>query len=620
MTDPAAFFATDWAALRAELADSPLDLTQIYTNGQSIAALAEHETAAREAGITIQRIAVVSSLTTDFLVRVIACSVVQENVLPIIYQAPFGAYQQQVLDPSSGLHGFRPDIVVIAPDWRAETEDLPLNMPPADIAAHIDEKIRGFSQLWSIIANRLQARIIQETLVPPTWALCGPAERLCAASHENQVLALNRGLLEAGRGLVNWVQTDRLAARVGLEKWADEGGYNTARLPFALKFLGEYGVAFRAAWRSANACIKKVLVLDLDNTLWGGVIGDDGVEKIALGPGSPAGEAFHAWGKYIARLHARGVILAVCSKNNPDIALTAFSHKHMVLKRADFSAFECSWNDKASGLRRIAQDINVGVDSLVFADDNPAECEQVRTALPEVGVVHLGTDPTRFIALLDRGQWFDTPHYTAEDLGRGSAYAARAQAKAEQETAGDLSSYLAGLRMTAVLTEAAAADVTRLAQMEQKTNQFNLTTRRYGEATIEGFVRDPSAILLALRLADKFGDHGLVSSLIAVEEAGRLRIDSWLMSCRVFSRTAEQYMLRHLIGLARARELTEIHGEFQPTAKNSVVADLYQRLGFTRQDEEGTLWTLDISAHATLPDLQSFIAPADEPARSQEAA
>jgi len=609
MTEEAGSFAVRFAALAAEIADDDIDLPQIAQTGQQLLDLAEAAAEAGDTEISTLRVAVVGSLTTDFLVKAIACGAAQEGALAQIYQAPFGALPQEIIDRGSAMHRFRPQLVVIAPDWRTEVEALPLGTAAEQVAETVAAKVGRYARMWDLLASELKARVIQHTLVPPARQFCGPAERLAPASVANQVEALNGGLLEAANGRVCWVELDRLAARIGLDRFADEGAFYTAKLPFSLKFLGNYITAFRAAWRAAIGRTKKVLVLDLDNTLWGGVIGDDGPEGIALGPGSPTGEAFHGWGRYLKELHARGVIMAVCSKNDPRIAAAGFEHAHMALRREDFSAIDCSWNDKAAGLKRIAQQINVGIDSLVFADDNPAECEQVRRALPGVQVVHLGADPSRFIGLLDRGHYFDLAQYTAEDLGRGAAYSARAQALADEAAAdGDMARYLAGLKMLGKLHEAEAADLARLAQMEQKTNQFNLTTRRFDEAALAAHLRDPAAIVLVFRLADKFGDHGLVSSLVAVQDGDTLRILSWLMSCRVFSRTAEHYIMRHLIGLANGRGVRRIIGEYLPTKKNEVVADLFGRLGFA--DLGGGVWELDIAGGGPPAPLETFIAPA----------
>ena len=238
-------------------------------------------------------------------------------------------------------------------------------------------------------------KIIQHTLVPPAARYCGIAERLAPAAPANQVRRLNEKLLEAGRGRVHWVDMEALATEIGARDFGATRFWHAAKLDFDPRWLPDYLPPFRAAWRAANARAKKVLVLDLDNTLWGGVIGDDGADGIAIGPGSTAGETFAEWQTYVKALGERGVVLAVCSKNSPEIAATGFANPNSVLRRADFAAFECSWNDKAGGLRRIARDLNLGIDSFVFADDNPAECALVRQELPEVAVVHLGDDPAR---------------------------------------------------------------------------------------------------------------------------------------------------------------------------------------------------------------------------------
>ena len=598
-----------FSELRRELSATALDLPEIHLAGRRIANLGGGSTD----DVPTQKMAVLGSLTTDFLMSAIGCAAVQEGILPILYQAPFGSYVQQVLDRHSELHRFRPDVVILAPDWRELVEDLPINTSADEVARLVDSKVGHFTALWDVISNEIGAKIIQNILIAPARRLRGVAERLSPASQQNQIRAITAALLERGRGRVAWVELDRLAARLGTASFADESGYTNAKLPFSLKFLPDYIPAFRAAWRIAVARTKKVLVVDLDNTVWGGVIGDEGVDGIVIGPGSPRGEAFADWGRYIKQLADRGVILAVCSKNDPKVAATGFTHKHSVLKKSDFAAFSCSWSDKAGELRRIAGELNVGVDSFVFVDDNPAECEQVRMELPEVAVVHLGTDPTRFIECVERGQWFDLDQYTVEDAARSEAYAARAQAREEQASSSDIATYLTGLRMVGLFGEAQANDLARVTQLEQKTNQFNVTTRRYSEGAISDFMSRDDVLVLAFKLSDKFGDHGLVSTLIAVHEGNTFRIDSWLMSCRIFSRTAEQFMLGKLIEFARARGATIVFGEYIPTEKNGVVANIYDRLGFERVTANSS-WKLELADDLDGDRLKHFITESAESA------
>ena len=535
--------------IRRRLAAAPPGLADIFEAGERIAAIAAGPL---PAGMPVQRIAILGSLTTDFIARALAVAAVQEGVQPLLYQAPYGSYVQEVLDPNAGLHAFRPDIVLLAPDWRDVVDDLPIGAGAETVAEAVAAKADLFRALWDRIAAG-GARLLQHTLVAPARAYGGIAERLAPAAPANQVRALNDALFAAGRGRVTWIDLERLAGEVGTRRFAPARFFHSARLGMESRHLPLYLPALRAAWRAATGRAKKVLALDLDNTLWGGVIGDDGVEGIRLGPGSPAGEAFAEWQRYLKDIAARGIVLAACSKNDPAIAATGFEHAASVLTRADFAAFECSWEDKVQGLRRIADSLNLGLDSIVFCDDNPVECDLVRRELPEVAVVHLGTDPTGFIDLLDGGHWLDLPHYTAEDLGRAGMYAARARALEEAQAAPDVGAWLRGLKMTGRVWRPAEPDMARVAQLELKTNQFNLTSRRYTEAQLRDFLARDDAIVLAFRLADRFADHGLTSTLIAVQEGDTLRIDSWLMSCRIFSRSAEQFVLRALLESAAGR-------------------------------------------------------------------
>jgi FkbH-like protein len=598
--------ASPLLTLRHKLLTTLPTLPAIFQTGDRILA-ATADPAAIPAALPRQRVAVLGAVTTDYLTRAIACAILAEGTAPALYQAPFGAYIQEILDPASPLYRFAPDLAVIAPTWRDLIAPLPIGASAAETDAALDAKADLFATLWDRLAAA-GTKIIQHTLVPPAARYCGIAERLAPAAPANQVRRLNDKLLEAGRGRVHFVDLEALAHEIGARSFGAARFWHAAKLDFDPRWLPDYLPLFRAAWRAANARAKKVLVLDLDNTLWGGVIGDDGADGIAIGPGSTAGETFAEWQTYVKALGERGIVLAVCSKNSPAVAETGFSGAGSVLKRADFAAFECSWNDKAGGLRRIAADLNLGIDSFVFADDNPAECALIRQELPEVAVVELGTDPTQFIEKLDAGHWFDVAQYTTEDLGRATAYAARATALAEQSQATDIGSFLAGLGMKGRLYRPEEADIPRVAQLEQKTNQFNVTTRRYTEAAIRDLLARNDAIVLAFRLADRLGDHGLVSTLIAIQEDETLRIDSWLMSCRVFSRSAEQYILRGLLDLARQRGVTRLTGAYLPTPKNDVVADLYDRLGFKRQEGEA-LWSRAVTS-ADPDDLVTYIEPA----------
>lgn len=552
-----------------------------------------------------RRIAVAGDSSVQLLAQAIICALALEGEQALVHAVPYGEATEQCLDPHSALHAFHPDTVVLVPDWRQAAPPLPVDAGAGPAADAVRTQVLHHQRLWDALQAR-GCRIIQHLLVPPAQQPGGVTQRRDASSVARRVEALNMALLEAGTGRVTWLEADRLAAQVGLNAWSSARFWHAGRIGFDPRFLSDYLPWFRGAWRAATGRTKKLLVLDLDDTLWGGTIGDDGLDGIVLGPGhGGAGEAFVAWQQHLAQLAARGVVLAVCSKNDTAIAASGLAHACAVLRRDDFAAFVCNWDDKAGNLRRIAADLNLGLEAMVFVDDNPAERARVRQALPEVSVVDIGTDPAQFIDRLEAGHWFDLQTTTAEDIGRAQAYAARNQARHAQDQAADLASYLAGLRMTGRVVPAVQADLPRLAQLELKTNQFNLTGRRFSQPQLAQALDDPQRVVLALHLADRFADHGLVSSLVAVHEGEVLRIDSWLLSCRVFGRTAETFMMAALARTAQAMGATVIEGEYLATARNGVVADLYPRLGFAPASSNGCRWRRELAL--PLDDLASSI-------------
>ncbi len=572
------------AAVRTALGQGAVKPVDVFVHGTRLLAT--------QAGTL--RIAVAGNGTTDLIARAAAVAAAQEGFEPVLAQAPFGAWRQAALDAGSALHGFAPDVVVLATDWREAVTDLPVSAPADVVDDAVAALVAGFRAVWDkLLAGAPGRRIVQHLPAAPADILAGVAEWRLPGSAKRQVAAFRAALLEAGPEIL-FLETEGLTA--------DAAAWFGAKLPFAQAALPDYVARFRAVLRQATGRMKKALVLDLDNTLWGGVIGDDGLEGIELGAGTARGEAFAAVQGYARALATRGVILVVCSKNDAAIAESGFSHPGAVLRREDFAAFECGWGDKAAALRRIAAGLNVGLDALVFADDNPAECALVRAALPEVAVVELGDDPAAFIGRLEAGWWFAAQGLSAEDFARGQAYQARARAVAAQGEAADLDGFLRGLEMRGAVFAAEGAALARVAQLEQKTNQFNMTTRRYDEAAVRDFAAREDALVLAATLADKFGDHGLVSSMIGVFAGDALVIESWLMSCRVFSRTLEQFFLRRVIDVAAARGTVRLRGLYAPTAKNDVVAGLYARLGFR---ETGGAWERAVAA--PLDDLETFV-------------
>jgi FkbH-like protein len=361
---------------------------------------------------------------------------------------------------------------------------------------------------------------------------------------------------------------------------------------------------------------KKVLVLDLDNTLWGGVVADDGLEGIELGDTSPRGEAFKAFQKYIASLKQRGVLLAVCSKNDLTKAAEPFEkHPEMVLRMEDIVSFKANWEPKSENIRRMAAELNLGLDSFVFVDDNPAEIEIVRQFAPEVTTILLGPDPSEYVARLQDCRLFEPRSITAEDVERTSQYRSEAQRKALEASVTDMDAYLESLAMEAVISEFTPVDVPRLSQLINKSNQFNLTTHRRSEADVLAVMNHPHSIGFSVRLKDRFGDHGLISIIIGERAGDIMKIDTWLMSCRVLKRQVEEEALNELARLAKRKGCVRLDGVYLPTAKNEMVRDFYLRMGFalTRENEQSREFELKLDAFQPVPTKIKIIRRAYEP-------
>lgn len=545
----------------------------------------------------IVKIAVLGGYTTGPLVSAIRCGLISEGFVARIYESEFDSYRQEILNPGSGLYAFAPEMVLIA--LGAEN----LRFAPsswADAAVEresLDAQMQEIELHWKTLSERLSCKILQHTIVPTPLNWTGPAEKGLAGSPARYVEQLNNRLWESFSAPVYGLDVARLAAQVGGWNWRDDRLYCHGKFEFHPRHLPEYMHLFLGSFRALTGRTRKALVLDLDQTLWGGTVGEDGWQGIELGPETPAGEAHAAFCRYVRQLKDRGVVLAVCSKNDPEPPRTVFEHHpHMPLRLQDFAVFCCNWQDKAANLRNIAQELNLDPSSLVFVDNDPAECDWVRRLLPTVSVVCLPEDPAAYVRCLDGRRYFDAVRLSEEDRKRAASYQGRAQANKLKTSAADFESYLRDLDMRGELFLAAPEDIPRLAQMELKTNQFNLTTRRYSEERLKAFFESPDHRVWACRLSDRFADHGLVSSVVTVREVDALRIDSWLMSCRVFSRGLEAFILNGLVAAAREMGLRRIVGEHRPTPANAKFAGLYGGFGF-RLDKTGTeasRWSMQI--------------------------
>ena len=535
------------------------------------------------------RLAILGSSTTAHLAPGIRIAGLRRKLNIEIYETPYGMYPQELADKASGLHQFRPNVVLFALDARhlAGTES-------AEAALEL------MHRSWRQAKESFSCQVLQQTAMPVFPNLMGNNEERLPQSPAAILSRINESLRPAATAAgIELLALDRLIAADGLAAWSDPGMWHHSKQevhPCAAEMYGDQVARLVAAGRGSSA---KCLVLDLDNTLWGGVVGDDGLSGIVLGQGSGQGEAFVEFQRYVKGLSLRGVILAVCSKNDRENALEPFErHPEMVLRTKDIACFVANWTDKATNLRSIAKQLNIGLDALVFVDDNPSERELVRRELPMVAVPEMPEDPAGYAATLAAAGYFEGLRTTEEDHVRSQLYQANAEREQMRETATDIGGYLESLRMTMTVTPFDSLGLTRITQLINKTNQFNLTTQRMTEAEVAALMSDPRMVTLQVRLSDRFGDNGIIAVLMArMCPSNEARIGTWLMSCRVLGRKVEEACLNVLAEACAARGMKRLVGTYRPTEKNGMVREMYGALGFMliETDEAGgTRWLLPL--------------------------
>jgi FkbH-like protein len=522
------------------------------------------------------RIALVSSFNIDLLIPILRAQCFGEGIDAAIYSGAYNQVVQEIESSDSRLAAFQPDVVVLATDWRW----LGLADEEIDPAAALDQRIEQLQRLWSTCRTRWNAYVLQFDFEVPGDEPWGRLSMSLPGGRARLLQSMNLKLWEMAEHSpgVAMVDVDQTAAGYGKQRWSDPVLWEIAKQYPAADAMPELGHSITAAVRAAYGLTMKCIALDLDGTLWGGVIGEDGLNGIQLG-GTAAGEAYVGFQRYLKSVSQQGTLLAVCSKNNDEDARLPFrSHRDMVLKESDIACFVANWETKQDNLRTIAQTINIGLDSIVFVDDNPAERARMRQKFPEVEVVELPADPAGFIRALAAPRFFEKSSLTAEDRARTESIRQNVERTQLAATAGNVDEYLAGLGIKVHLAPFDDSNLTRVVQLINKTNQFNVTTRRRTDAEVRALLSD-GCYTQAMRVSDRYGDSGLTGVLIAVPENGQLRLDTWLMSCRVMGRRLEEAMFAALARYAQRNNFGSILCEFIPTAKNVVVEDLFDRLG-----------------------------------------
>lgn len=555
-------------------------------------------------GLLPLRIALLSSNTIDQLLPGIRVGALRHGILAEVFAGGFGQYRQELLNASSPLHAFSPEFVVLSLTARDLLANVPLDANEAQVERSVSRHIGELRRLWTEARERFNAAVVQQTFLDVSLPVFGSLDRQVPGSPHRLIARLNDDLATAtAADSVLLLDIDRAAARDGLDAWFDVRHWLQGKMEIAPAAGARFGELLARLLGAQRGRSRKCLILDLDNTLWGGVIGDDGIEGIVLGEGTARGEAHLALQRYARAQKDRGIILAVCSKNDPGIAEAAFrDHPEMQLRLSDFAAFVANWDDKAANLARIAEQLNIGLDSLVFVDDNPAERERIRKALPSVAVPELPSDPADYVRCLAEAGYFEAASFTDEDRQRADQYAANSERDALRGLSSSLDDFLRNLEMTLAAGPVRPVDAARSVQLINKTNQFNTTTRRVSAEDFNRFVADSSNLALQFRLRDRFGDNGLVSvMLLANDDSESWRIENWVMSCRVFGRQLEQEALNIAVEAAAQRGVRRLVAEFIPTAKNKVVSDLFERLGFScleRASEGHSRWELLLRDYA----------------------
>ncbi len=553
-----------------------------------------------QSGLIPKKIAILSGSTIGEIKPILELFLLHHGIQPEFYEGEYARYYENAVFDDGSLRAFAPDIIYV----HTTVQNLSGLPCPADSDVEAEEKLAAevlrWQSFWDACCS-MGAIVIQNNFEFPNVRVMGSVEAVDRRGAVRFVRRMNEALAryaEAHRGfLVNDI--NYLAAELGLDHWFSPTMWYAYQYALDLSAVPALCASIANIIKSLYGKNKKSIACDLDNTLWGGVIGDDGVQGIQLGEESPSGRAFTALQRYLKLVSQTGVLLNVNSKNEAEIAKSGFSRPESVLHEEDFICFTANWQPKDENLAQMASQLNLLPESFVFLDDNPAEREIVRRRFPQTAVPEL-TEPEHYVRTLARSGYFEVTSLSADDKKRSEMYRENAQRAQAQAAFSDYSDYLRSLEMKAVIAPFDTAHAARITQLMNKTNQFNLTTRRYTDAEVSACMSDGNTLTLYASLADRFGDNGIVSALIGRVQDGILTIEEWVMSCRVFKRDLELAVFDALIAYCRTHNITGIEGDYLPTAKNAYVRTLYPTLGFsqTAESEEGTHYRFDIPAES----------------------
>jgi len=545
------------------------------------------------------RLGILGDCATQHYTQCLAAALKLRGIWPDIHEAEFDSIQQETLDRDGPLFRHAPKAVVLFNCVQKLEERHALSKEPDGFVQHVLDEMQD---VWDRLLAGGVETILQHNFCLPMFRPFGNFTVASRHSLLDMVAHINGALAERAlaNGAVRIVDTEGQAAFFGKKQWLDERLWCQAKQALSPRFLPPLAKSVSDIIAERTGRSVKCVILDLDNTLWGGVLGDVGYDGIEIGEVTNIGMVFQRFQNALLQLKRRGVILAICSKNDEaNVRRVLAEHPDMVLRESDFVKVSANFSDKVGNIREIRAALNISLESMVFIDDSAFERDFVRTALPELQVPEMPEDPADFVTALTAWNLFETGNSSAEDASRTAFYQANARRQALEEKAADLPAYLRALEMEADIRPFDGFTTPRASQLFQRSNQFNLTTIRYSEAELTAIAADPDCDTFTLRLQDRLGDNGIVAAVIARAAGEALHVDSWIMSCRVLGRRVEQATLDVLARLARSRGCKRLVGEYRPTAKNAMVAGLYADLGFVpeREEDGANFFVLDLSGY-----------------------
>ncbi len=543
-----------------------------------------------------KKIAILTGSTADAVKDILELFLLNYGIEPEFYLSEYGQYYEEGLFPSETLTAFKPDIVYIHTTCRNITEFPDIGDSEQQVTDRLNAQFGHFKEVWESLREKFGCTIIQNNFELPPFRLLGNSDCSDIHGRVNFVNRINMLFADYARENQNFCINDinYLSACYGLDSWQDSRQWYMYKYALSMNAIPTLAANIAAIIKALLGRNKKVLALDLDNTLWGGVVGDDGVDGISIGKDLPGGQVYSEFQEYVKLHKDIGVVLTVCSKNDYENAAAGLNHPDGTLKEQDFTVIKANWENKDRNLLETAEELNLLPESFVFADDNPAEraiaAASTGAAVPEM------EGAENYIRILDRNRYFEVIRLSEDDRRRGEMYKENAQRAKQQKEFGDYGEFLDSLQMRAEIQDFTPLYLQRITQLTNKSNQFNVTTRRYTESEMEQVYKSPEYIRLYGKLIDKFGDNGVVSVVIGRIKERELHIDLWLMSCRVLKREMELAMLDRLVEECRKKGIEKIYGYYYPTAKNGMVKELFGSFGFTKiSDEEGnTVWELPL--------------------------